>query len=215
MGRKLFKFSFVICVKVFPDVINDTGNSLDKGWKLLTIFAESAILDVWRSSEYASDIDYLTIASLQFWMNETSVKDFLDLFWETYKMTFENNCGCRTPPLSVQTISWRTIMHSCDLSYLVVNISESLYWLEILRVLLVSNLCCSLENLYAQNGWCLSIWHIFFVWCMKAQMENWRKNTYNSSDIRRKLENWLLTALYKARLLFFDLWQNLTSKYFS
>ena len=157
MGQKLFKFSFVICVKVFPDVINDTGNSLDKGWKLLTIFAESAALDVWRSSEYASDIDYLTIAFLQFWMNDTSVKDFLDLFWETYKMTFENNWGCRSPPLSAQTIRWRTIMHSCDLSYLVVNISESLYWLEILRVLLVSNLTYILCLMYEGSRWKIDV----------------------------------------------------------
>ena len=27
-GRKLFKFSFDICVKIFPDVIDDTENSL-------------------------------------------------------------------------------------------------------------------------------------------------------------------------------------------
>ena len=51
---------------------------IDIGWKLLTIVANSSILDVWQGSEYASDMDLLTIAYWQFY--DTSLKDFLDLF---------------------------------------------------------------------------------------------------------------------------------------
>ena len=53
----------------------------DNGWKLLTIVAKSSILDVWQGSEYVSDMDLLTIAYFQFF--DTSLKDFLDLFWKT------------------------------------------------------------------------------------------------------------------------------------
>ena len=51
---------------------------IDIGWKLLTIVAKSSILDVWQGSEYASDMDLLTIAYWQFY--DSSLKDFLDLF---------------------------------------------------------------------------------------------------------------------------------------
>ena len=54
---------------------------IDNGWKLLTTVAKSAILDVWQDSEYVSQMDLLTIAYFQFY--DTSLKDFLDLFWKT------------------------------------------------------------------------------------------------------------------------------------
>ena len=54
---------------------------INNGWKLLTIVEKSSILDVWQGSEYASDMDLLTIAYLQFY--DASLKDFLDLFWKT------------------------------------------------------------------------------------------------------------------------------------
>ena len=65
-------------------------------------FSKKLRLDVWQGSEFASDIDLLTIAYLQFY--DTTPKNFLDLFWKTYKMTLGNICCCSTPPLSVQTI---------------------------------------------------------------------------------------------------------------